>query len=144
MCILVNITENFSLSQILFSRSITIYSFWLYNAIKTWVNICVLFSIMFSVILLACGKHFYVHIISIWGEVWVKKNQHFNTATFYWSDCTKPGNWPVVYLCVRNNDFPVSTILIFDFGNVVFLWVVFFHCMSINNKQRNRTTSEHF
>jgi len=39
----------------------------------------------------------------------------------------------------------VSTILIFDFRIVVFLWVFFFfHFMSIKNKQRNTTTSEHF
>ena len=28
-----------------------------------------------------------------------------STATFYWSACTNPINWAVVYLCVRGIDF---------------------------------------
>jgi hypothetical protein len=28
-----------------------------------------------------------------------------NPATFYWSACTKPGKWAVLYLCIKGIDF---------------------------------------
>ena len=34
-----------------------------------------------------------------------KVNTLFNSTTFYWSACTKPGKWVVMYLCVRGIDF---------------------------------------
>ena len=45
-------------------------------------------------ILFTRGIHLYDVIISPRGKVWVH-------ITFYWSACTKPGKWAVMYLCVR-------------------------------------------
>ena len=41
-----------------------------------------------------------------------------STATFYWSACTNPINWAVVYLCVRGLIFPVSAMFLLDLGTV--------------------------
>jgi hypothetical protein len=30
---------------------------------------------------------------------------YFNPPTFYWSACSKPGKWAVMYLCVWSIDF---------------------------------------
>ena len=54
------------------------------------------------------GLPFYSHmentlldcIFSLRGEVWAKKKL-VNPNTFYWSACTKPGKWDVIYMCVR-------------------------------------------
>jgi hypothetical protein len=43
---------------------------------------------------------------------------YFNPATLYWSACTKPGKWEVMYLCIRGIDFvSVSTIFLIAFWN---------------------------
>jgi hypothetical protein len=42
---------------------------------------------------------------NIWFVFGLGANQTFNHATFYQSDCTKPGQWTVMYLCVRDAQF---------------------------------------
>lgn len=45
----------------------------------------------------------------------------FNPLTFYWCTCTKPGDWAVLYVCVRILDFAsVSKIFKFYFVTMVF------------------------
>jgi hypothetical protein len=39
-------------------------------------------------------------------------------ATFYWSACSKPGMWALMYLCVRGVGLPLSVIILVDFGTV--------------------------
>jgi len=44
---------------------------------------------------------------------------------FYWSDCTKPRKWAVMYLSVRSINFD-STIFLLEFGIVQTLWYLLF------------------
>jgi len=44
----------------------------------------------------------------------------FNPATFYWSVCTKPGKWKVVYMCFGGTCIKCSSLndVLIGFGNV--------------------------
>jgi hypothetical protein len=49
----------------------------------------------------------------------------------YYSACTKPGKWVVVYVGVSDIDLvPLSMILIFDFGIVPTVWYCFVFTIS--------------
>jgi len=87
-------------------------------------------------ILLTCGRHLYNYIISLRGEVCSQTNSL--------SACTKPGICDVIYLCdtsyicVLRHIFvlgvsmlTLSTILIFDFGNVQTVWYFLFSISSV-------------
>jgi hypothetical protein len=56
----------------------------------------------------------------------VIKNIQFNPATFYWSVCTKPGKWAVVYICLGLIDF--AGCILEQYGIVLwFLLLLFLH-----------------
>ena len=50
----------------------------------------------------------------------------FNPAIFYWTACTKPGKWVVMYMYSSNID--VSACLLLDFGTVSTVLVFFCLC----------------
>jgi len=57
--------------------------------------------------------------IKTWGELRCFGTIEFNTATFYWSVCTKQGKWAVMYMCNRGIDFAsIYTICLLDLGTV--------------------------
>ena len=55
-----------------------------------------------------CSAHSYLY-----------PQSRFNPVTFYWSACTKPGKWVIIYLCVNGVDF-VS----FYFLLLFFYWML--------------------
>ena len=55
-------------------------------------------------ILLAIGKHFHDSTISLRWEFWSHKTS-LTQIFFYWSVYNKPGEWEVMYLCVRGFNF---------------------------------------
>jgi hypothetical protein len=50
----------------------------------------------------------------------------YKLFTFYWSTCTKPGEWLVIYTGVRCVDVPHSTIFRLDIGTVSTVWYLLF------------------
>jgi len=62
-------------------------------------------------IFFTCEEHYHDGTISLRGEVLVHKTR-FNSASFYWSTCTKLGKWVVMYSCVKVSILLLSMILI--------------------------------
>ena len=71
---------------------------------------------------LTCGMHLHDRINLPIGEFWV----HKTLPTFYWSVCTKPGMWAVIYLCVRGIDFASFN----DFWYLELFWQCGIFCFS--------------
>ena len=83
-------------------------------------------------ILLTCGKQLHDGIISLRREVCANKTRLIS-PTFYWSVCTQPGMWAVMYLCVRGIDFvSVSSIILLYFGTGSTVVFVGFHVIDVN------------
>jgi len=49
----------------------------------------------------------------IWEDL-LTCRKHLHDCHFYWSDCTKPGKWAVIYLRFRDIDLWFSTIFLFN------------------------------
>ena len=72
--------------------------------------------------LLACRMHVHDYIISLRGEVWTGKDK-FIAATFFYRDvCYKPRKWSVIVFVLRVSIFPLSVIILLDFGIVLTVW----------------------
>ena len=57
-------------------------------------------------ILLTSGKHFHGLIISLRGNMYAHKTS-FSPVMFYWSACTQPGKWAIMYLYVEEIYFAI-------------------------------------
>ena len=69
-------------------------------------------------------------IISLRGEVWAHKTS-LTPTTFYWSACTKPEKWAVIYLCVRGIDF--ASFCNFSIGFWWYFWFFFSRFLNCSN-----------
>ena len=102
--------------------------------------LCIMFMIVafFGISLFARfmrGLAFYSHVENtcIWRHHFNKRGglglkNKYNSATFYWSACTNPRKWVVMYSCY----LPLSTILIFDFRTVWYFCFSLFYGASEN------------
>lgn len=102
--------------------------------------------------ILICLQHYRVksHFLQILKFMYIYKGSHFwlryiekhilfpycNTATLYWSACTEPGKWALMYIiCVLAvSILPVSTILELYFFNCtdsVVIFVLFYYMVKI-------------